>query len=153
MKIFTIGKFDGSIDLYRLLLSASDNNRVSKLCTLLNHNKLITRIKWNKNGSCLASGSNDFNVIIVDFKLLVERFVNATETPNLISNYKHKLVGHRERITGLSWNIHDENLLGSCSYDGTVQVKMKFIILHSFLLIKIKILDLERCRRYTNSEL
>ena len=113
---FTIGKSDGSIELYRL-----DENRVSKLCTFLNHNKLITIIKWNKNGSYLGSGSNDFNVVIIDFKSLVDR-LNSTENLKLISNFKHKLAGHQERITGLSWSVHNENLLASCSYDGTVQV-------------------------------
>jgi len=113
---FAIGKFDGSIELYR-----QDDDRVSKLCTFLNHNKLITILKWNSSGSYLASGSNDFNVVIIDFNALIER-LNSTENLKLILNFKHKLVGHQERITGLSWSVHDQNLLASCSYDGTVQV-------------------------------
>ena len=118
----TIGKFDGSIEVYKL---NRNDNQLVKLCTFLNHKKLITIIKWHKNGNYFASGSNDYNVVIIDFKTLMEN-LNASGNEDsklkLISNYKHKLVGHRERITGLSWSIHDEGLLASCSYDATVQV-------------------------------
>lgn len=123
---FTIGKFDGSIELYKCNY---DNNQLYKLCTLLNHNKLITIIKWNINSNYMASGSNDFNVIIVDFKLLIESLIDKNDKNNanlkFISKYRHKLVGHKERITGLSWSLHNENMLASCSYDSTVQVSSK----------------------------
>jgi WD40 repeat protein len=114
---FTIGKFDGSIELYK-----KTDNQLIKLCTFLNHNKLVTIIKWNKNSSLLASGSNDYNVIVIDFKALIESLNNTNSNLKLISKYKNKLIGHRERITGLSWSIHDECFLASCSYDSTVQV-------------------------------
>lgn len=122
---FMIGKFDGSIELYR-----KNIDKISRLCTLFNHQKLITCIKWNKQHNPLsdtglnliASGSNDFNVVIIDFDALISDLSN--ESSNLIfGKYKHKLIGHKERITSLSWSRHGYfNILASSSYDGTVQI-------------------------------
>ena len=129
---FMIGKFDGSIELYALV---SDSCEVQKLCTLYNHQKLITCIKWSKmddsDGSNLvASGSNDFNVVVLDFDSVLEEIEkkkneqeeNKKLDLKFFAKYKHKLCGHRERITGLSWSRSREHLLASCSYDATVQV-------------------------------
>lgn len=113
---FAIGKFDGSIELFK-----QKDIQTLKLCTFLNHNKLITVMKWNKNGSLLASGSNDHNIMIIDFNEVLNSD-QLNENLNLIGKYKFKLSGHKERITGLCWNNHSENLLASCSYDSTVQV-------------------------------
>ncbi|CAF1058444.1 unnamed protein product, partial [Brachionus calyciflorus] len=123
---FCIGKFDGSIEVYK-----KENRQVKKLCCLFNHQKLVTYIKWNvstfdlnKNEPVyLASGSNDFNVIIVDFKHLINEVDQVERSINFYSKYKHKLIGHKERITGLNWcQSLDSNLLASCSYDSTVQI-------------------------------
>ncbi len=123
-----IGKYDGSIELF-----IKDNEKVIKMCTFFNHQKLITRLKFNKNiytadqtDILLASGSNDSNVIIIDFQSLIQELdqkLTENEPLKLFSKYKHKLVGHKDRITGLSWSINfNSNLLVSCSYDSTVQV-------------------------------
>jgi WD40 repeat protein len=124
---FSIGKFDGSIELYSF---SNKSNEIKKMCTFLNHNKLITTIKWNKRGAYLASGSNDFNIVIVDFLSLITDFNNNSSNSDCIdlkfvSKYKHKLVGHKERITSLNWSSFDDNLLVSSSYDATVQVRKK----------------------------
>jgi hypothetical protein len=125
---FLIGKYDGSIELFMI-----DRQKVMKICTFFNHQKLITRLKFNKTiyksdqtDLLLASGSNDTNVIIIDFQSLIQELdqkMKANESVKLFSKYKHKLVGHKDRITGLSWSINfNSNLLASCSYDSTVQV-------------------------------
>lgn len=124
---FCIGKFDGSIELFR-----SENRVVIKLCSFFNHQKLVTCIKWNVDQFdldsdkhiYLASGSNDFNVIIIDFKETIEEINRCEKSTNFYSKFKHKLVGHKERITCLSWcKSSSSNLIASCSYDSTVQVK------------------------------
>ena len=127
-----IGKFDGSTEIYRSFVR---EKKIRRLCTFFNHQKLVTCLKWNRNvyqleqtspDVYLASGSNDFNVIIIDFKSLISEFDanKLKEDTKLFSKYKHRLVGHKERITGLSWSTNSakENLLASCSYDSTVQV-------------------------------
>lgn len=68
----------------------------------------------------MASGSNDFNVIIVDFSKIIGE---SESNQKYFSQFKHKLTGHKERITGLDWSKIDQSLLVSCSYDSTVQVK------------------------------
>jgi len=123
---FMIGKFDGSIELYKR------ENKIDfiLLCSLFNHQKLITCIKHkNHMGSNLiASGSNDFNVVILDFDKLITDLNTADVSNLLFGKFKHKLIGHKERITCLSWSKHESlNTLASASYDGTVQVK-KFAI-------------------------
>ncbi|RNA10724.1 gem-associated 5 [Brachionus plicatilis] len=122
--IFCIGKFDGSIECYKSL-----SNKVSKICSLFNHQKLITCMRWNADeydeGSeqpvYLASGSNDFNVIVVEFNQILNQFNDSNTTINVYSKYKLKLEGHKERITCLSWCKGLNSLLASCSYDSTVQ--------------------------------
>lgn len=121
---FMVGKFDGSIELFK----RDTNEKFTKLCTLYNHQKLITCMKWNKQNNptsevghhLVASGSNDFNVVVVD----LDHILNDLKTSNLMfAKYKHKFIGHKERITCLSWSRYGEfNLLASSSYDGTVQV-------------------------------
>lgn len=97
---------------------------------MFNHQKLITCAKWNKriNHNLLATGSNDFSVIIVDFEALIDEIkAKCPEKSDLqfYAKFKHKLIGHKERVTSLSWSNHEEfNMLASCSYDGTVQVRM-----------------------------
>jgi WD40 repeat protein len=123
-----IGKYDGSIELF-----LKDHQKTIKMCTIFNHQKLITRLKFNKTSYStdqtdifLASGSNDTNVIIIDFQSLIQELdqkLKENECLKLFSKYKHKLIGHKERITGLSWSVNfNSNLLVSCSYDSTVQV-------------------------------
>ena len=128
-----VGKFDGSIEIYLISVSSLQQQTSRRLCTYFNHQKLVTNIRWNRakysRGEVvlMASGSNDFNVVLVDFGALV-----ASHEPNsfeakldakLFSNFKHKLIGHRERITGLNWSsLNGVNLIASCSYDCTVQV-------------------------------
>jgi WD40 repeat protein len=125
---FMIGKFDGSMELYKKCLN--EQNNIQKLCTFFNHQKLVTCIKWRKD-KLIASGSNDFNVIIIDFSMLINEELKET-SPNqndrkFFSKFKHKLVGHKERITNLSWsNCEKNNILASCSYDSTVQVNIQF---------------------------
>lgn len=128
---FAIGKFDGSIEIYRAF---PRDNYIAKVCTFFNHQKLITILKWNKSTFVieenteansdlfLASGSNDFNVIIVDFKNIINEFEKKmiSKDSKFFSKYAYKLVGHKERITGLSWSTN--NLLASCSFDSTVQI-------------------------------
>jgi WD40 repeat protein len=140
-----IGKFDGSIEIF-----AKNESQTSKLCTLYNHQKLITCLKWNKSyfnegensELLLASGSNDSNVIIVDFKVLIdelnESFTQKDDSSpkekSLFGKYKYKLVGHKERITCLSWSL-DSKMLASSSYDSTVQVGFYFNITNLILFI------------------
>lgn len=126
---FAIGKFDGSMEIYRTF---TNDKRIEKICTFFNHQKLVTCIKWNlttyPNESndheiYIASGSNDFNIILIDFKSLISESQHKVQNQNFYSKYKHKLVGHKERITSLSWaKSSNVNLLASCSYDSTVQV-------------------------------
>jgi len=118
---FIIGKFDGSMEIY----SKQKNSALTFLCTLFNHQKLITCSKWNCNFSLLATGSNDFNVIVVGFDELVSECKAKTckGEVKFYSKFNHKLVGHKERVTSLAWSICQEfNMLASCSYDATVQV-------------------------------
>ena len=97
----------------------------------------------------IATGSNDFNVIIIDFeRLLAKTDVEQNIDMKFYADFKHKLVGHKERITGLSWsNREDFNMLASCSYDATVQVwfnmlqfkvRDKGFIIHTFGLNTFK---------------
>ena len=129
---FMIGKFDGSIELYKKSLVAEEES-VVKMCTLYNHQKLVTCIKWSRhhsNEACLiASGSNDFNVIIVDFNSLIgEMETKGQNDLKFFSKLKHKLLGHKERITNLCWSTYEQcNLLASCSYDSTVQVSAEIV--------------------------
>lgn len=114
-----IGKSDGSMELFSV-----DGKTARRLCVFYNHQKLITCIKLNANATLVASGSNDFNVIVVDFAQLVQDEPSLANA-KLFAKYKHKLVGHRERVTGLNWCKLDGdglNLLASCSYDSTVQI-------------------------------
>jgi WD40 repeat protein len=134
--LIAIGKFDGSIEIYQSLLD-NDKRLIKKLCALLNHQKLVTIIKFNSQildlekedePVLMASGSNDYNIMLVDLKKLI---LNQFEANNfqqidfkLFSHFKHKLVGHKERITGLNWSkLNGKQVLASCSYDSTVQVK------------------------------
>ena len=127
---FCIGKFDGSIECYK-----SQYNEVTKICILFNHQKLVTCIKWNaeeydeslNKPIYMASGSNDFNVIIVDFDEILEQNKRSNIPVNLYSKYKFKLEGHKERITCLSWCKSLNSMLASSSYDSTVQVNFKLI--------------------------
>lgn len=119
---FCIGKFDGSIECYK-----SQNDQVTKICILFNHQKLVTCIKWNadeydESSIYMASGSNDFNVIIVEFQEILEQSKSSNSPINLYSKYKFKLEGHKERITCLSWCKTTRTMLASSSYDSTVQV-------------------------------
>ena len=121
---FMIGKFDGSIELYK----KQNKSDIVLVCSLFNHQKLITCIKHKKNMSetgsnLIASGSNDYNIVILDFDKLITD-LNASNATNLVfGKFKHKLIGHKERITCLSWSKHESlNTLASASYDGTVQV-------------------------------
>ena len=122
---FLIGKFDGSLELYKKT-RFENVDKITKLCTLFNHQKLVTCSKWNRREvpNLIATGSNDFNVIIIDFeRLLAKTDVEQNIDMKFYADFKHKLVGHKERITGLSWsNREDFNMLASCSYDATVQV-------------------------------
>jgi WD40 repeat protein len=70
----------------------------------------------------LASGSNDFNVIIVDFAYIISEVEakKLSSDSKFFSKFVHKFIGHKERITGLSWSTN--NLLASCSFDSTVQI-------------------------------
>ena len=70
----------------------------------------------------LASGSNDFNVIIVDFANIITEVEDKklSSDSKFFSKFVHKFIGHKERITGLSWSAN--NLLASCSFDSTVQI-------------------------------
>ena len=145
---FMIGKFDGSIELYKKSLVAEEESyesSVVKMCTLYNHQKLVTCIKWSRHQpieACLiASGSNDFNVIIMDFNSLIGE-IEAKDQNDLkfFARFKHKLVGHKERITSLCWSTYEQcNLLASCSYDSTVQVSAKWCLFYNG--IKIMIID------------
>ena len=134
---FMVGKFDGSMELYAKKSTSNKEFSISKLCTFFNHQKLITCIKWSKVESesssrvnLIASGSNDFNVVVVDFDSIIDeiQMKNKEEILNcnlkLFGKYKHKLIGHKERITGLSWARNSEkgNILASCSYDTTIKV-------------------------------
>ncbi len=122
---FLVGKFDGSLEVF----SKSNGSIVAKLCTLFNHQKLITCSKWSNDWSLLATGSNDFNVIVVDFEALIEDCTARAPKGDFkfYSKYKHKLTGHKERVTGLAWSSCQEfNMLASCSYDATVQVSSSF---------------------------
>lgn len=123
---FLVGKFDGSMELFKKS-RIEGIEKITRLCTLYNHQKLVTCSKWNIRDlpDLIATGSNDFNVIVIDFKQLLAEIEKAPEQTDLkfYGKFKHKLVGHRERITSLSWSSRgDFNMLASCSYDATVQV-------------------------------
>jgi WD40 repeat protein len=132
---FAIGKFDGSIEVYQSLLA---ENKLRRLGTFFNHQKLVTIIKWNKPAyasknnemTLMASGSNDHNIVVVDFGSFVSELESeqfAKLDLKLFSKYKHKLSGHKERITSISWSVSNgSNVLASCSYDCTVQVSYIF---------------------------
>ena len=125
-----VGKFDGSVEIFR---SNSKDNIIERVCSFFNHQKLITCLKWNKSiyklsdtnsKLLLASGSNDFNIIIIDFKNVIEEYEEKNnQDSKFISKFLHKLCGHKERITALSWSVNStSNLVASCSYDSTVQI-------------------------------
>lgn len=126
---FCLGKFDGSIECYQ-----NRSNQITKIFSLFNHQKLVTCIKWNveeydestQGPIYMASGSNDFNVIIVEFNEILKQLDGSSEASNFYSKYKFKLEGHKERITCLSWCKSSNYLLASCSYDSTVQVKFSY---------------------------
>lgn len=122
---FIIGKFDGSMEIFKKSLHVN-NVAITKLCTFFNHQKLVTCSKWNNRKNLIASGSNDYSVIVLDFESLLEEIKVKFEGQSdlkFYSKFKHKLVGHRERITGMSWSSYEAfNMLASCSYDATVQV-------------------------------
>lgn len=67
----------------------------------------------------LACGSNEESVRVFDLQCLQ----SASEEDVLtIDQPHHELLGHRERITKVSWSPYKSGILASCSYDGTVQV-------------------------------
>lgn len=59
---------------------------------------------------------------MIDLEQLAEE-ASKKSNQKLFAQFKSKLVGHKERITSLSWSQFDPQLLVSCSYDLTVQVK------------------------------
>lgn len=139
---FVVGKFDGSMEMFKKT-RIEGKDTITRLCTLYNHQKLITCSKWNKREvpDLIATGSNDFNVIIIDFKQMVAEIEKASEQTDLkfYGKFRHKLVGHRERITSLSWSSREDfNMLASCSYDSTVQVNI------SILYLKVYGAEMER---------
>ena len=124
---FIIGKFDGSMEIFKKCSTDSDETqKITKLCTFFNHQKLVTCSKWNKRKNLIASGSNDYSIVILDFESLLEEIKLKFEGQadlKFYAKFKHKLIGHKERITGISWSSFEEfNMLASCSYDGTIQV-------------------------------
>lgn len=153
--IFAIGKYDGSIEVYYSYHKEQEElahqSTIRKLFTLYNHQKLITCMKWNRHHTnrfglneldsessslLLASGSNDFNVIVVDIKAILKDILIFDKSGQLnernfdlkfFNKFKYKLAGHKERITCLNWCISSQNksLLASSSYDSTVQVTIK----------------------------
>lgn len=132
---FAVGKFDGSIEIYQ---SIQEKKVVRRLCSYFNHQKLVTIIKWSQSvfstaqasSVLMASGSNDTNVIVIDFADLIQSFeANSYNSSDLklFSKQKFKLAGHKERITSLSWAKSNQvNILASSSFDSTVQVIFKF---------------------------
>jgi WD40 repeat protein len=63
---------------------------------------------WDRNRTCPnLSGLSWF-------------FLSGTNFSKFFSKFVHKFIGHKERITGLSWSAN--NLLASCSFDSTVQI-------------------------------
>lgn len=124
---FIIGKFDGSMEIFKKCSTDSDETqKITKLCTFFNHQKLVTCSKWNKRKNLIGSGSNDYSIVILDFESLLEEIKLKFEGQadlKFYAKFKHKLIGHKERITGISWSSFEEfNMLASCSYDGTIQI-------------------------------
>jgi WD40 repeat protein len=119
-----IGKFDGSIELYK----KQNKSDIILLCSLFNHQKLITCIKHKKHMSetgsnLIASGSNDHHIVNLDFDKLITDLTADIASNLVFGKFKHKLIGHIERISCLSWSKHESlKTLASASYDGTVQV-------------------------------
>jgi WD40 repeat protein len=60
----------------------------------------------------------------------------------LISEAKHTLFGHNNRIIGLQWSPHDSNKLVSVSFDGTSRVSLKYRYL-TFWLAGTTVLNYE----------
>ena len=161
---FMVGKFDGCVELFSKRSNECNEEIFTKLCTFYNHQKLVTCIKWScsvapehavktipqqkeelpeskrmdiEDEMCLvASGSNDMNVIVIDFRAMIGEIEAKRDAHGArdgadgsqpfelkyFAKFKHKLSGHKERITCLSWSRRGGALLVSASYDGTVQV-------------------------------
>ena len=141
----------------------SNNNHSKILWSYKYHLHGINQIKFNSNGSFLASGGNDLSLNIVDLnkQCLMRNFRNESiitsldmnSTSNLIVSGSYdnhitlydirsrnvivKIVAHSEPITSVSFSA-DDTVIITTSYDGFCRVwdVFKFICLKTIVLEK-----------------
>lgn len=110
-----VGCLDGTV----LIFSSTGE----KLLTIGASNKLVQCIRWHPDIEdreykwLLAVSSNEENIQIFDITINME-----SPNPDDLVSPTRSLVGHKGRVTSMSWSPHSNNLLASVSYDKTCQV-------------------------------
>ena len=84
------------------------------------HNRTIYSVKWSKKNNLIATAAADNSIHI--FK------ETETSDPNepTLKLLEHKENAHNQDCNCIDWNPMQENLLASCSDDGTVKI-WKFV--------------------------
>ena len=144
--LLAIGNEDGSTGIY-------SHPHLKQLVQLNGHVKLINCLAWKRpsdeeklecgeepskvadyvsGGTALATGAGDNKVCVFYLRDTFDNDVEQSTVPDL---YPRKAFGqHKGRITALVWSPHEEWLLASASYDGSVQIwnldsdQVKFMI-------------------------
>lgn len=71
----------------------------------------------------MASGSNEDIVCVYDLKAVITAVEPPEESqPVSLTNSHNHFNGHNGRITRVAWSPHNNGLLASSSYDGSVQI-------------------------------
>ena len=70
-----------------------DVNKGKEVRTFQGHLNRVGACSWN--GNLIATGSRDRSILVRD--------IRAEES------YQYKLLGHKQKVCGLKWSMHDEN--------------------------------------------
>lgn len=82
--------------------------------TFSGHQQEVCGLKWNPDGSMLASGSNDNNVCIWDY---------SKSAPSVETAPKHTLASHQAAVKALAWCPWQRNVLASGGGTGDRTIK------------------------------
>ena len=104
-----IASFDSTISLWKII---NDNEKYSLEYwqSLEGHESEVKGISWSRNGQYLATCARDKNVWIWELFDEVEFDCAAINS------------GHMQDVKDVSFAINQNNILASCSYDGSVRV-------------------------------
>lgn len=119
--LLAVGNEDGSIDIFE-----RRDNEIKLILLIKGSSKCVLCLRWNPHldlyPNCLAVSTTDNEVRIFFLSRYIDSVhQNPTELPK-IKNPDLILVGHKQKVTYLSWSPFDGNKLASSSYDQTVQI-------------------------------